>query len=101
MEDEIYVCDRHGDQPTAFVCKHITGAPLGETVGFASYRPDDENDLRDAWCDTCDAYLQANGGEWVEDAVEVPGGIDMLCAECYRLRQDDAVKAGRRVIHDA
>lgn len=99
MDDETCHCERHGQQPIAFVCMHITEVPRGETVGFVSHRPDDESDLRDAWCDACDAYLRANGGDWVEGSVEVPDGIVIVCAECYRDRQRDAVQADRRTIY--
>jgi hypothetical protein len=37
-------------------------------------------------------------GEWIEDAVEVPGGITIMCAECYPQREADARLAGRRTI---
>lgn len=92
-------CDRHGVQLATFVCNHIVGARHGETVGFVSGEPDDECDLRDAWCEKCHAYLTANGGEWVDGSVEVPGGISILCAECYRAREADAQHAGRRVLY--
>jgi hypothetical protein len=99
MNDETCDCPEHGVQPMAFVCSHITETARGDTVGFTSYAPEDANDLRDAWCDECDAYLQSHGGEWVEGSVEVPGGVTILCAECYRDREKDAERAGRRVIH--
>lgn len=85
----------------AFVCKHITEAERGEAVGFVSFRPDNENDLRDAWCEACDAYLRAHGGNWVDGSVEVPNGIALICAECYRARERDAVSAHRRGYYEA
>ena len=100
MDDETCKCAQHGEQPITFVCKHITASPRGETVGFVSYRPEGPNDLRDAWCDACDVYLQSKGGYWIEDEIEVPSGIDVLCAECYLHREADAVQVGRRVVHD-
>ena len=99
MDDETCDCAEHGIQPIAFVCTHITASPRGETVGFVSYAPEDANGLRDAWCDECDAYLQTHGGDWVEGSVEVPSGISVICAECYRERKRDSRRAGRRVIH--
>jgi hypothetical protein len=98
-DDDTCDCDEHGVQPITFVCNHITEVAHGETVGFVSGAPEDENDLRDAWCDECDAYLQSHGGEWVDGSVEVPGGIHILCSECYQLREADAKRAGRRTIH--
>jgi hypothetical protein len=99
MDDETCDCAEHGVQPITFVCTHITAIPRGETIGFISYAPEDADDLRDAWCDECDAYLQSDGGDWVEDLVEVPGGINVICAGCYRERENDAERAGRRVTH--
>jgi hypothetical protein len=99
-DDETCICDKHGVQPITFVCKHIVGVPHGETVGFVSGEPEDEHDLRDAWCEECHAFLKAHGGEWREDSVEVPGGITVICAQCYRDREADARRVGRRLIHD-
>lgn len=99
MEDDDCHCQQHGKQPATNVCSHITDAPTGSTVGFVSGPSDHEDDLRDAWCESCDDYLQSNGGEWSDD-VGVPDGISILCAECYRARRDDAERAGRRIIRD-
>jgi hypothetical protein len=99
MDDETCDCAEHGIQPIAFVCTHIIGISGDETVGFNSYTPEGPDDLRDAWCDECDAYLQSRGGDWAEGSVEVPGGISVICAECYRERERDAERVGRRVIH--
>src|SRR3569832_2331972 len=98
-DNETCDCHEHGVQPITFVCNHITVAPRGDTVGFVSFESDDHDDLRDAWCNACDAYLQVNGGKWVEGAVEVPGGSRILCAECYRMREAHARRTGRRVIY--
>jgi hypothetical protein len=40
-----------------------------------------------------------HGGEWRDGSVEVPGGITIICAECYRQRESDAERAGRRVVY--
>lgn len=92
-------CVEHGVQPIAFVCSHITSLHRGDSIGFVSGEPDGPDDLRDAWCDTCHAYLQIHGGEWVEGVVEVPGGVSIVCAECYRERERDAERVGRRLIY--
>lgn len=91
-------CDRHGNQPITFVCKHIADASPNEMVGFVSGEPDDEDDLRDAWCDKCDAFLQALGGEWRDGLVEPPQGGGILCAQCYRMKQAEAERTNRRII---
>ena len=99
MDDDTCECAEHGFQPIAFVCTHIVATTRGDTVGFASYAPESAQDQRDAWCGACDAYLQNHGGEWVEGSVEVPGGVSIICAECYRGRERDAERADQRVIH--
>ena len=100
-EDDHCDCEVHGHQPITFVCAHIVGRTSPDTAGFVSFPPENEYDLMDAWCDACDAYLQSNGGEWIEGAVEVPDGITIICAKCYRQREADARSAGRRTIrHD-
>lgn len=98
-EEDTCHCAEHGPQPATYVCKHITGVAIGDSVGFVSGEPEGDDDLRDAWCDGCHSYLLAHGGDWLEETVEVPGGIDILCAECYRRREADAAKAGRRRIY--
>jgi hypothetical protein len=98
-DGETCVCDEHGVQPITFVCRHITGAARGQTVGFVSGPPEGANDLRDAWCDACHSFLEMHGGEWRDGSVEVPGGITIICAEFYRQRESDAERAGRRVIY--
>jgi hypothetical protein len=70
MDDETYHCAEHRIQPIAFVCNHITAAERGETIGFVSFAPKSADDLRGAWCDECDAYLQSHGGDWAEGSVE-------------------------------
>jgi hypothetical protein len=98
MDDDHCPCEVHGHQPITFVCTHIVARTSPDTAGFVSFPPEDRNDFRDAWCEACDAYLQNNGGEWIEDTVEVPGGITIICAEGYRQREADAYLAGRRTI---
>jgi hypothetical protein len=98
-DDDMLQCEKHGSQRVTYVCQHITNAPQGESVGFVSGAPEDEHDLRDAWCDDCHSYLLAHGGHWT-DELEVPGGIGLLCSQCYRSREADAVKSGRRLIYD-
>jgi hypothetical protein len=99
MGDETCECTEHGVQPSTFVCTHIATGARGETVGFVSFPAEDADDLRDVWCDSCDAYLQSHGGDWVEGSVEVPGGVTIICAECYRAREKDAERAQRRLIY--
>ncbi len=101
MDDDHCECEVHGHQPITFVCTHIVGQSSPHTAGFVSFPQADEGDFRDAWCAACDAYLQSKGGEWIDGTVEVPGGITIICVECYRQREADARLAGRRTIRHA
>jgi len=94
-------CLEHGTQPATLVCKHILAARCGEVDGFVSYEAQHNDDLRNAWCGACEAHVQASGGDLAEDSVEVPGGFHRLCSQCYRAREADARRAGRRFIHRA
>jgi hypothetical protein len=98
-DDDTCVCAAHGVQPATFVCGHIVALPRGQTVGFVSGASESEADLRDAWCDSCHEYLVSHGGEWTDDGAGVPGGIQIICAECYRAREADARRLGRRTIY--
>lgn len=99
-EDDACTCDEHGVQPIAFVCKHIFEGRRGATNGFVSGLPEDADDLRNAGCEECHSFLQAHGGQCIDGSVEVPGGITIICAECYRVREADARRVGRRLIHN-
>jgi len=101
MDDEVCECREHGEQPITFVCQHIASTARPNTAGFVSYSPEGRDDLRDAWCSACDVYLEEHGGDWIEGSVEVPDGITILCAECYRAREDDALRVDRRIVRQA
>lgn len=46
MSDDLCKCSQHGEQPITFVCKHMTGTPRPNTVGFVSYPSEGKDDLR-------------------------------------------------------
>lgn len=92
-------CPHHGVHRATLVCKHLLAGSSEEIVGFVSYESEHEGDLRTAWCETCEAHLQARGGDRVEGSVTVPGGFHPLCSECYRVREAQARREGRRFIH--
>jgi hypothetical protein len=94
-------CLEHGTHRATFVCKHILTAPRGGTEGFVSYESRHDGDLRNAWCEACEAILQAHGADLMEGSVEVPGGFHRFCSQCYRSREAEARRAGRRFIHRA
>jgi hypothetical protein len=96
MERENCECETHGPRPETYVCAHIASAAChGTTAGFVTYPPDNDDGLSDAWCEGCEEFLQANGGEWVDDQVEVPDGLAILCSECYLKAKSLAAVAGR------
>ena len=95
MTRETCECRIHGTNVATFVCNHITTALCeGTTAEFVCYPGEDDDGLSDAWCDACQHFLQANGGKWIDDEVEVPGGLSILCAECYREARLLAADAG-------
>lgn len=95
-------CRIHGIQSAALVCEHILAAVSGETDGFVSFEAQHIDDLRNAWCEACERYVQAHTrDEWAEGSVHVPGGFHLCCAQCYRARESEARHAGRRFIHRA
>lgn len=93
-------CPLHGMQPAAFVCRHIQAAANGGADGFVSFGAQHTDDLRKAWCEACEGYIQAHShDDWTEESVDVPGGFHPLCSQCYRAREGEARRAGRRFIH--
>jgi hypothetical protein len=96
MEREQCDCEVHGVRPMTFVCCHMGDAACaGTTAGFVCYPGDDDDGLTDAWCEACEDFLQANGGDWVEGEVEVPGGLSILCSDCYLEARELAASEGR------
>jgi hypothetical protein len=92
-ESEIKIqCGSHGESDGAFVCTHLVE---GEQRGFNwGVNPQDPDALSpDAYCDACDAALDAAGG-WTPE-LEAAAGVRMVCTLCYskirerNWRQDD------------
>lgn len=77
-------CSIHGAQRAAYVCQHLN-VPAEETRdrGFIAVR--DDQGCINAWCDTCEAYLVANGDEW-NDKTEAFASIRLLCESCAMQR---------------
>lgn len=96
MSRDVCECDEHGAKLETYVCKHIGDAACeNRTVGFVCYPGEGDDGLADAWCDDCEAFLAANGGEWVDEKVDVPDGLAILCSDCYLEAKDLAAAAGR------
>lgn len=73
-------CAEHGSRDAAFVCQHLAqGEGLGFHIGYSDEEPDAL--YPDAWCDACDAVLEAEG-EWNETAEDY-ADIKLVCSGCY------------------
>ncbi len=80
MSDTIY-CHNHGDSEPTIVCIHLAEHSAGQ--GFNSYEPTVEEPFPDAWCDVCDAILEAHDG-WTEESEKLIK-LTVLCSGCYGL----------------
>jgi hypothetical protein len=77
-------CGAHGKTRATFTCRHVA---RGVACGFHA-EPERSDDLwPDAWCDLCDAVLQAAGGEWTQDA-EQNLEITPTCTYCYEAARE-------------
>lgn len=87
MGTQAIQCPVHGEQPMTFVCSHLAASlETGEEVGFF-WHVDPESPRGDAWCQACEDYAAANGGEWTEKT-EAFAGVTALCGACYdRLKE--------------
>lgn len=72
-------CKTHGSQRAAYVCQHLNAPAEQAKVGFNGVR--DEDGCINAWCDACEVFLNANGGEW-NDKTERHASIRLLCETC-------------------
>ena len=80
MSDTIY-CNTHGECEPTIVCSHLAEHSAGQ--GFNSDEPTEEEPCPDAWCDACDAILEAEQG-WTEEAEKLIK-LSVLCSGCYEL----------------
>ena len=100
MTRDVCECDDHGTNVATYVCKHIAdGLSAKSTPGFVCYPGEDDDGFADAWCEACEEFLVANGGEWDDDLVKVPDGLAILCGDCYLDARDTADRAGRLRVH--
>lgn len=88
---QVVACGRHGHRAPAYVCQHLSQALPGQTsVGLNLVYDDDGH--ANAWCDTCDAFLHADGGEW-NDETEAHAQISLICDGCLEeLKTFNSVK---------
>jgi len=71
-------CIRHGDNPEAFMCKHLL---QGGRLGFFCDTEDDPlNPYPDAWCSECEKVRDESGMFADEYARET---FKLVCGACY------------------
>ena len=73
---EKLTCERHGETPVTYVCKHLRA---GVACGYHASAERADDPWPDAWCDACEAAFQREG-EW-NDTNEPD--ITILCTGCY------------------
>ncbi|MCA9679045.1 MAG: hypothetical protein KC464_28700 [Myxococcales bacterium] len=77
------VCGRHGTTPRTYMCQHLA---CGVACGYHASDEAPADPWPDAWCDLCDATMDAAGG-WT-DEVSAVARIEVLCARCYERARD-------------
>jgi len=83
-ESRKITCTPHGKTRATFTCQHVA---RGVACGFHA-EPESPDDVwPDAWCDLCDAVLQAAGGEWSR-ASERHVEIATMCTYCYEAARE-------------
>lgn len=76
--DMPFKCGKHGHQATSQVCAH-TIRTLKDGKGRGFYWSDDG---RTGWCQECEDYRNAMGGEW-SPRVQKYMDVRLLCAVCF------------------
>lgn len=91
-------CSSHGVCEATYVCRHIWGSGDNvPSVGF-NYSSLSNDAYPNAWCDACDDFLMANGGDW-NDITEAFARVSLLCSGCYLQRKAAAQEAGKLTEH--
>ena len=89
MSDTI-TCSRHGDRPSAVVCRHHVQV-RDRRVGFVE-NSSDPSDLQ-GWCEDCAALFLKQGG--MTDEFLRFNDFVLVCIDCYALLKGrHAVSAG-------
>jgi len=70
-------CDRHGETNYGILCQHLQE---GSKLGYWAIKPDAEHPGQ-AWCEECDAVLEADRG-WT-DRGDALAGWKIYCGKCY------------------
>ncbi|MDH4428335.1 MAG: hypothetical protein QE495_17935 [Acidovorax sp.] len=90
-------CDQHGPARAACVCSHLFRQPIQR---WHSDAPTPDTPHPDAWCTSCNAALQAGGGEWNEHNATCLD-VQVLCHHCYQSAQASSVQALDGAVRDA
>jgi hypothetical protein len=75
-------CSSHGVSRPAFVCSHLF-AMLDDNAPRGVVWLRDEDGCINAYCEACDATLQAAGGEWTEE-LGAEAGVKLICEGCFQ-----------------
>jgi len=82
-EPKLLVCDEHGEQYRAYICRHLFNDGRRHAIGLfeADERDDESPEDRTAWCKACDDVL-AREGEW-NDCATAFADPAVVCAQCF------------------
>lgn len=75
------ICDEHGHSLPAFVCAHLLLA-LDDGIARGILWSRSEDGCIGAYCDACDAMLEAGGGEWTRE-LEAVADLKVICESCF------------------
>lgn len=75
-------CREHGQSRRAYVCAHVSHT-LSDGIPRGVIWSRDEDGCVNAYCDACDARLEAAGGEWIDEVVTA-ADIKLICEPCFR-----------------
>ncbi|BEP94104.1 hypothetical protein KW843_21535 [Acidovorax sp. sif1233] len=90
-------CNRHGEATATYVCGHLCRQPAQR---WFCDMPAPDCPFPDAWCASCQAALEREGGEWNErneDCLD----LQIICHHCYQDSMAQSVGAMADAPHDA
>jgi hypothetical protein len=89
---DLVQCATHGQQPQAFLCRHIVQSlDTQQAIGF-HWSSEDHGAHPDAWCNDCEDARVASGGDWTEPVLEQVG-VTLVCGSCYQAAKSIWLKA--------
>ncbi|MCI0358204.1 MAG: hypothetical protein L0211_06960, partial [Planctomycetaceae bacterium] len=70
-------CDAHGSTPGCIICQHLGNE---SNLGYWAIKPDSDGPAQ-AWCEKCDAALEADRG-WSDRGLAL-ADFTIYCTICY------------------